>query len=88
MLDALLLLAQMLQDMLVCARCKHCTATVCKAWCRRYQWLPDNEKAITSVHVHHFLFVVRAQAASDNVHSRLCRMTQARPPVHTKQIQC
>ncbi len=48
MLDALLLLAQMMQDVLFCARCKHCTATVCEAWKCRDEQLLDNDKAITS----------------------------------------
>ncbi len=71
MLDALLLLAQMMQNMRVCARCKHCTATVGEAWDDRDERLPDNYKAITSLHAHHSLFLERAQAASDDIHSRL-----------------
>ena len=71
MLDALLLLAQMMQDMLVCARRKHCTATICEAWDDRDERLPDNDKAITSLHAQHSLLVARAQAASDDVHSSL-----------------
>ena len=63
MLDALLLLAQMMQDMLVCARRKHCTATVCEAWDDRDEQLPDSDTAITSLHAQHSLLVARAQAA-------------------------
>ena len=56
----LLLLAQMMQDVLVCARCRHCTATVCEAWNYRDEQLLDNDKAITSLHAHHSLFVQQA----------------------------